>query len=141
MNEDAFADRDAFGLTADDWASFFGLSPEFYTGPALLWWALADGTNDDDGPYAVSETPLPDLLSAIAGDARALGTLASSSLEDDVQALAPALKNLHRRIAAAAEIALRMQELEEDEGRGPRADPAPPGAPPSPDVPGRRRNR
>jgi hypothetical protein len=127
LNEDAFADRDAFGLTRDDWWSFLGDGPEFYSGPALLWWALV-GSTLDHGPNAMSDGPLPELLSSILGDVRALATLASTSQDDDVQALAPALENLCRRIATAAEIATRLQEDDTGES-GPCADP------PSPTLP------
>lgn len=133
MNEhqDAFADRDAFGLTADDWTSFLAFSIEHYSGPALLWWALA-GSRIDAKAGVMSSSPFPDLLSALAGDAYALAKLASSSIEKDARAMAPALNNLHRRIATAAEIAMR---LESDKGgqHGPRDEPPRPLSAPSPE--------
>ena len=115
MNEDAFAERDACGLTLNDWASLLGFGLDTTTGPALLWWALAGSSRQ--GGYAVSATSFPDLLTSLAGDARALATLASSAVQADVRELAPALHNLHRRIATAAEIACRAKDLEEDDRR------------------------
>jgi hypothetical protein len=115
VNEDAFAERDACGLTLDDWASLLGFRLDTYTGPALLWWALAGISGNGVG--AVSANPFPDLLTSVAGDARALARLASSSEQEDVRALAPALHNLHRRIATAAEIARRAKDLEQDDRR------------------------
>ena len=115
MNEDAFAERDACGLTQDDWASLLGFGLDSYTGPALLWWALAGSSRK--GGYAMSANPVPDLLTSLAGDARALATLASSAVQVDVRELGPTLHNLHRRLAAAAEIAHRAKELEEDDRR------------------------
>ena len=124
MNEDPFAERDGCGLTLDDWASFLGLTPDTYTGPALLWWALA-GTNQ--GVNLVHPNPFPDLLTSVASDARALATLASSSQQNDVRALAPSLHNLHRRLTAAAEMARRAHDLAEDDRRHP-PEPPPPSA-------------
>jgi hypothetical protein len=122
VNEDAFAERDAFGLTLEDWASLLDLGLDTTTGPALLWWALAGSSSK--GGYAVTANPFPDLLASVAGDARALATLASSSAQEDVRALAPALQNLHRRLATAAEIACRARDLEEDDRRMGRQAPA-----------------
>ena len=115
MNEDAFAERDACGLTQDDWASLLGFRLDTTTGPALLWWALAGSSRP--GRYAVSATAFPDLLTSLAGDARALAALASSAVQGDVRELGPALHNLHRCLEAAAEIAHRAKELEEDDRR------------------------
>jgi hypothetical protein len=115
VNEDAFAERDACGLTQEDWASLLDFGLDTTTGPALLWWALAGRSRN--GVDAVNAAPFPDLLTSLAGDARALATLASSSGQEDVRALAPALHNLHRRIATAAEIAHRAKDLEEDDRR------------------------
>jgi hypothetical protein len=89
VHEDAFAERDAFGLTADDWASFLGHGPPHYSGPALVWWALA-GRSAVKGPSSMSADPLSDLLSSIVADANALALLATASRDDDVRALAPA---------------------------------------------------
>jgi hypothetical protein len=100
--------RDACGLTVDDWACFLGDSLCGYSGPILLWWALV-GKPTDDGAEAMSGYPFPDLLAALAADARVLAELSSSSIRDDVRALAPALRNLYRRIDAAAEIAHRLE--------------------------------
>ena len=117
-NNDAFADRDAFGLTADDWASFLGNGPSYYTGPALLWWALS-GIPGGEGPTMVVRNPFPELLISLAAEAKALVMLSDTSQHDSVRAFSPGLKNLYRRMAAAAEIAVR---LEEDKGgeHGPR---------------------
>ena len=115
MNEDAFAERDAFGLTEDDWASLLDFGLDTTTGPALLWWALAGSTRQ--GGYAMIAAPFPDLLIALAADAQALAMLATSSSQEGVRALGPALGNLHRRLAAAAEIARRAKDLEEDDRR------------------------
>ena len=123
MSEDPFAERDGFGLTLDDWASFLGLTPDTYTGPALLWWALA-GTNQ--GVNLMHPNPFPDLLNSLASDARALATLATSSQQNDVRALAPALHNLHRRLVTAAEMARRAHDLAEDDRRHPPEPPPPP---------------
>jgi hypothetical protein len=131
VNEDAFAERDGCGLTLDDWVSFLGLTPDTYTGPALLWWALA---GIRPGVNLMHPNPFPDLLISVASDARALATLAASSQQDDVRALAPALHNLHRRIATAAEIASRTKDLEEDDRRMAREAPPAPLPPPSSEV-------
>ena len=124
MNEDAFAERDACGLTLEDWASLLDFGLDTYTGPALLWWALA-GIARNGGRYPVNANPFPDLLASVAGDARALAMLASSSGQEDVRALAPALHNLHRRLATAAEIAQRAHDLEGDDRRHPPEAPPP----------------
>jgi hypothetical protein len=135
VNEDAFAERDACGLTLEDWASLLGFGLDTTSGPALLWWALAGSSRK--GGYAVSATAFPDLLTSLAGDARALATLASSAAQADVRELAPALANLHRRLAAAAEMARRAKDLEEDDRRMAReAVPAP--DPPNSEVYARR---
>ena len=135
MNEDAFADRDAFGLTQDDWASLLGFGLDTFTGPALLWWALAGSTRK--GGYAVTATPFPDLLTALASDAHALATLTTTSSQEGLRALGPALHNLHRRLATAAEMARRAKDLEEDDRRMARE--APPARdPPSAEVRTRR---
>jgi hypothetical protein len=115
VNENAFAERDACGLTQDDWASLLGFGLDTITGPALLWWALAGSSRK--GGYAMSATAFPALLTSLAGDARALAMLASSAVQADARELGPALHNLHRRLAAAAEIACRAKELEEDDRR------------------------
>jgi hypothetical protein len=81
----------------------------------------------------MSYGPMPELLTAIAGDAHALAMLAEASEAEDVRVLAPALENLYRRIAAAAEMATRVAE-EEESDPGPRNDPPPP-APPAPLAP------
>ena len=122
MNEDAFAERDACGLTLDDWASFLGLTLDTYTGPALLWWALA---GIRQGVNLMHPNPSPDLLTSVARDAYALATLAASSQQEDVRALGPALHNLHRRIEAAAEIARRADDLAKDDRRLSPEDPPP----------------
>jgi hypothetical protein len=122
VNEDAFAERDAFGLTEDDWASLLGFGLDTCTGPALLWWAL--GGSPRKGGYAMIATPFPDLLISLAGEACALAMLTSSSSQEEVRALAPALQNLHRRLATAAEIARRAKDLEEDDRRMAREAPA-----------------
>jgi hypothetical protein len=140
-DDDVFAERDAFGLTSDDWMSFLGYGPEYYSGPAMLWWALAGVAEDQEGPCIMREHPFLTLLTSVASDARALATLASSSHQDDVRALAPALHNLHRRITTAAQIAVRMDDLNEDEDRPPGGAPSPPRALPSPKVPARPRGR
>ena len=106
MHEPLFAERDPFGLTADDWLSFLGHGPEHYTGPALLWWALVGGGAPSKG--LMKAHAFSDLLISLAADASALATLATSSRDPPVRALAPALTNLHHRIAAAAEIAYRI---------------------------------
>ena len=115
MNEDAFAERDAFGLTEDDWASLLDFGLDTTTGPALLWWALAGSTRK--GGYAMIAAPFPDLLISLAADAHALAATTASSSQEEVRALGPALANLHRRLAAAAEIARRARDLEEDDRR------------------------
>jgi hypothetical protein len=61
--------------------------------------------------------PFPDLLISLAADAHALAALAASSSQEGVRALGPALTNLHRRLAAAAEMARRAKDLEEDDRR------------------------
>jgi hypothetical protein len=122
VNEEAFfEERDPFGLTSDDWMSYLGFSPDGYTGPAMLFWALA-GDSRERGEYPMNGRGLPALLSSVAGDARALATLAFSSREEDVRALGSALDNLYRRIATATEIAIRMANEEED-ARVPHAGP------------------
>ena len=125
MNENAFAERDGCGLTLDDWASFLGLTPDTYTGPALLWWALA---GIGQGVNLMQPNPLPALLTSMAGDAHALATLATSSQHADVRALGPALTNLHRHLVTAVEIARRAHDLEEDDRRHPPDAPPPPSA-------------
>ena len=127
MNEDAFAERDACGLTLEDWASLLDFHLDTYTGPALLWWALA---GIKKGVNLMNPNPLPDLLTAVASDAQALAMLASSSMQEDVRALAPTLQNLHRRLATAVEIARRAKDLEEDDRRTARE--ALPACPPPP---------
>jgi hypothetical protein len=107
MSEDPSAPRDAFGLTAEDWQSLRrDQNLDEYTGPALLWWTLA-GLTANKGPGGISKGPLADLLTAITGDLNALARLMALSEDEAVQALAPALDNLYRRIAAAAEMASR----------------------------------
>jgi hypothetical protein len=124
VNEYPFAERDGCGLTLDDWASFLGLTPDTYTGPALLWWALAGGKQ---GVNLMHPNPFPDLLTSMASDTHALATLATSSQQNEVRALAPALHNLHRRLLAAAEMARRAYDLAEDDRRHP-PEPPPPSA-------------
>src|ERR1051325_1021512 len=87
VNEYPFAERDGCGLTLDDWASFLGLTPDTFTGPALLWWALAGGKQ---GVNLMHPNPFPDLLTSMASDTHALATLATSSQQNEVRALAPA---------------------------------------------------
>src|SRR5262249_55479171 len=108
-DHDAFAERDAFGLTEDDWASYLGHGPEHYSGPALLFWAL--GGRTVEGAGAMKRRPFPDILASIEADARVLAELASTSLDTAVRSLGPALRNLHRRIAATAEMAVREDDL------------------------------
>src|SRR5829696_8624496 len=91
----------------------------------MLFWALAGG-DGEQGVHAMIRSPLPNLLSAIALDARALATLTRSSRTEDVKVLAPSLDSLYRRIATAAEISLRKQELEQHEGDRAGGDPPPP---------------
>jgi hypothetical protein len=108
LSDDTCAPRDAFGLTADDWQSLLRYHPDEFTGPALLWWALCGFSLDDD-PARMTKGRLPELLLAIKADACALARLASDSRDEEVRALGPALENLHRRIAVAAEIAARRE--------------------------------
>src|SRR4051812_31935373 len=116
--EDAFATRDAFGLTPDDWASFQGGGPAHYTGPAMLFWALA-GIFDQERPFVMS-SPIADLLASLTADARALATLAASSTDENLRTLAWALRNHQRRLATATEMAVRMAVKEG--GASPRAE-------------------
>jgi transcriptional regulator with XRE-family HTH domain len=67
----------------------------------LLGSALAGLTLDE------TDGPLPNVLSSIALEARALATLAKSSPDESVKALAPSLDKLYQRIAALAEVTLR----------------------------------
>jgi hypothetical protein len=109
-HEDAFADRDGCGLSADDWTSFINGSAEFYSGPAVLWWALA-GSPEHGG--VVMSASLSDLLGSLADDAGALAALSASSNEPPVRALGAGLGNLHRRMEAATEIARRLESDED----------------------------
>jgi hypothetical protein len=103
--------RDACCLKDDDWRSLLGFSRSLYSGPAMLWWALV-GNPSREGGNTMSGHPLSDLLTALAVDMNALAALASASREESMRALGAGLSNLHRHMEVAAEIALRLDELE-----------------------------
>jgi hypothetical protein len=114
LNEDVYEEpRDAFGLSPDDWMSYLTDEPEGYTGAALLLWGLADVTGED-GVNDTTGAPLTEMLKALAGDAQALAMLTAGSNQHSVQDLSPALRNLSRRLAVAAELASRVEGLYDD---------------------------
>jgi hypothetical protein len=81
----------------------------------MLFWALAGGAGAQ-GVREMIHSPLPNLLCAIALDLQALAELAKTSRKGEVKALGASLDTLHRRIATAAEISRRDQEMKEDDG-------------------------